>query len=52
MESGGGLWSSLAGAHSGPEDACRSEENSVMGIPGGWECEFGSKHEGLLTPVR
>lgn len=38
------------GAPSGPEDVCRPERDRVMGIPGGWECEFGSKHQGLLTP--
>lgn len=50
MESGVWLmeWP-VVGVRSSPEDACRSEWERVMDIPGGWECEFGPRHQGLLT---
>lgn len=52
MESGVGFMEQLmVGVRSSPEDARRSEWDSVMDIPGGWECEFGSRHQGLLMPV-
>lgn len=52
MESGVGFMEQpMAGAGSSPEDAGRSEWDSVMDIPEGWECESGSGHQGLLTSL-